>query len=203
MGEIERAVAALERGGTIVYPTETLYGLGVDATSHAALHRLAGLKQRDPGKPIAVLVASRAMLQQIAASIPPFAEVLMAEFWPGPLTLAFRARAGVSAVLTGGSDTVAARISSHAIACILVERLGRPLTSPSANPAGAPPPRDVESARAYFGSRVDAYVDGGASAAGAASTVVDCSTDPPRLVRAGAIPAAAIEAVAEMQLRRE
>src|SRR5205814_6860951 len=143
----------------------------------------------------------RAMLDEIAAGVPAVAERLIDEFWPGPLTLAFAARAGVSAVLTGGSGTIAARISSHPIARALVERLGKPLTSPSANPAGATPPLGVEVARAYFGAVIDAYLDGGALPGGLASTVVDCSTESPRLVREGRIPIAAIEAVAEMRLR--
>ena len=203
MDDLERAVAALERGGTIVYPTETVYGLGADATSENALQRLAALKQRERGKPIAVLVSSREMLEQIVAAVPAAAARLIDEFWPGPLTLAFLAKGGVSAVLTGGSGTVAARISSHPIAQALVERLGKPLTSPSANPAGAPPTREIEAARAYFGAAIDAYIDGGAVPGGPASTVVDCSTASPRLVREGRISAAAIEAVAEMRLRRE
>ena len=203
MDDLERAVASLERGGTIVYPTETVYGLGADATSESALQRLAALKQRDRGKPIAVLVSSREMLEQIVAAVPVAAARLIDEFWPGPLTLAFPAKGGVSAVLTGGSGTVAARISSHPIAQALVERLGKPLTSPSANPAGASPPLGVETARAYFGAAIDAYLDGGVLLGGPTSTVVDCSTESPRLVREGRISAAAIEAVAEMRLRRE
>ena len=203
MDDLERAVAALERGGTIVYPTETVYGLGADATSENALQRLAAVKQRSRGKPIAVLVSSREMLEQIVAAVPAAAARLIDEFWPGPLTLAFPAKGGMSAVLTGGSGTVAARISSHPIAQALVERLGKPLTSPSANPAGAPPAREIEAARAYFGAAIDAYLDGGALPGGPASTVVDCSSESPRLVREGRISAAAIEAVAEMRLRRE
>jgi L-threonylcarbamoyladenylate synthase len=203
VGELERALAALEARGTIVYPTETLYGLGVDATCEIALRRLATLKERELGKPIAVLVASRAMLDDIAAEVPPVAERLIARFWPGPLTLALHARPGVSAVLTGGGETVAARISAHPIAHALVTRLRRPLTSPSANPAGAAPPHEVGVARAYFGDRIDVYVDAGPLAAGAASTVIDCVGDAPRLVRQGRISAEDIEAVAGMRLCRE
>ena len=202
MDEIERAHAALEAAGTVVYPTETLYGLGVDATSGPALERLAALKEREVGKPIAVLVDSRSMLEQIVSEVSPVAELLIDHFWPGPLTLALPARVGISDVLTGGGGTVAARISAHPLAQALVTRLRRPLTSPSANPAGAPPPRDLAAARAYFGDRVGAYVDGGVLPAGAASTVVDCAGIP-RLVREGRISADAIEAVAGMRLSRE
>ncbi|MBI2962269.1 MAG: threonylcarbamoyl-AMP synthase [Deltaproteobacteria bacterium] len=191
----------LRRGGVVVYPTETLYGLGADATDEAALERLAALKGRDRGKPISVLVASRAMLDEIVAAVPATAERLMSAFWPGALTIAFPARAGLSAVLTGGGATIAARISSHALAQALVEHLGRPLTSTSANPGGSPPPRDVAQARAYFGAAVDLYVDGGRSPGGAGSTVIDCCGEAPVIVRAGSISAARIAAVLGVRLR--
>jgi L-threonylcarbamoyladenylate synthase len=201
--DLARALSALGRGGVIVYPTETVYGLGADVESSAALARLALLKGREAAKPVSVLVASRAMLDEIAASISAVAERLIGEFWPGPLTLAFTARPGVANVLTAGSGTIAARISSHPTAQALVARLGRPLTSTSANPAGAAAALDVEAARRYFGDEIDAYVDGGKLAAGAASTVVDCSELVPRIVREGAISRAAIEAAAGMRLARE
>lgn len=199
--EIERAVAALRQGGVIVYPTETLYGLGVDATNESALERLAALKGRDRGKPVSVLVASRAMLDQIVETVPAVAERLMNEFWPGALTLAFAARAGLSPVLTGGGVTIAARISSHPIARALVERLGRPVTSTSANPGGSPPAVEVTQARAYFADAVDVYVDGDRTPGGPGSTVVDCTADEFVVVREGAIPAARIAAVARVRLR--
>ena len=202
MDDVERAVAALERGGVVVYPTETLYGLGVDAAAEPALARLGSLKGRDRDKPVSVLVASRAMLDEIAAAVTRVAERLMEEFWPGALTLAFSARPELSSALTGGAGTIAARISSEPIAQAIVERLGRPLTATSANPGGAPTAADVAAARAYFGTRVDVYVDG-RILGGPGTTVIDCSTDVPRLVREGAVPLAAIEAVAGMRLRRE
>jgi L-threonylcarbamoyladenylate synthase len=200
--DVERAVAALERGGLIVYPTETLYGLGADATRAEAVRRLADLKERDRDKPVSVLVSSRAMLDEIASSVSPAAENLIAAFWPGPLTIALPARAEVLLRLTGGSGTIAARVSSHPIAQAIVAALGGPLTATSANPGGSPPAGDVAAARAYFGSRVDVYVDDGPSARGTASTVIDCSAPVPRLVREGAIPLDRIEAAAGMRLRR-
>jgi L-threonylcarbamoyladenylate synthase len=201
--DVERAVAALERGGLIVYPTETLYGLGADATRTETVDRLSELKGRDRDKPVSVLVASRAMLDDIATSIPPVAERLVAAFWPGPLTIALPAKSGLPARLTAGTGTIAARISSHPIAQKIVSTLSRPLTATSANPGGSSPADQVGAARAYFGARVDVYVDGGPSAPGPASTVVDCSVMPPRLVREGSIALERLEAVAGMRLRRE
>ena len=203
MDDVERAVAALERGGLIVYPTETLYGLGADATRAQAVERLADLKERDREKPLSVLVASRAMLEEIVASIPPVAGRLMEAFWPGPLTIVLRAKDGLSARLTAGSGTIAVRLSSHPLAQAIVAALGRPLTATSANPGGLPPALDVAAARAYFGSRVDVYVDGGRSPAGPASTVVDCSATALRLVREGSVPLDRLEAAAGLRLQRE
>jgi len=200
--DLEPAVSALRQGGLVVYPTETLYGIGADATSDAALARLVLVKGREAGKAVSVLVDSRAMLDDLVDSVSPVAEKLMRAFWPGPLTLAFAAKRGISPILTGGGDTIAARISSHPLARALVERLGRPLTSTSANPSGAEPALDVAAARGYFGGAIDAYVDGGRVSGGAASSVVDCSRAVPRLVRAGAIGEAEIAAAAGMRLER-
>ena len=203
MDDVERAVAALEQGGVIVYPTETLYGLGVDASRAQAVDHLLDLKERDRDKPISVLVASRAMLDDVASSVSAVAERLIAAFWPGPLTIALPARSAVLPPLTAGSGTIAARVSSHPIAQAIVTGLGRPLTATSANPGGSPPARNTAAARAYFGSHVDLYVDAGSSAHGLASTVVDCSASVPRLVREGAVALGALEAAAGMRLRRE
>jgi L-threonylcarbamoyladenylate synthase len=191
--ELERAIDALRSGGVVVYPTETLYGLGVDATNAAALRRLVALKGREDGKPISVLVSDAAMLSAVASSISPEARRLMRRFWPGPLTLALPAAAGLSPLLTGGGATIGVRHSSHPLAQALVAGLSRPLSAPSANPAGAAPPRTVEEARAYFGEAVDAYVDGGTLSGGIGSTVVE-PTIPPRIIREGAIPTAEVVA---------
>ncbi len=188
---------ALERGEAIVYPTETLYGLGVDATSLEALERLAELKGRDRGKALSVLVSSRGMLETLVVAIPRSAERLIEQFWPGPLTIALVARPEVAARLKGAGGTIAARISSHPVAQALVERFGRPITATSANPGGSPAATEIAAARAYFG------VDAGAAAGGEPSTVLDCSSELPRLVRAGAIALDRIEAVAGMHVVRE
>jgi L-threonylcarbamoyladenylate synthase len=190
---VQNAVAALRRGGAVVYPTETLYGLGVDATENGALRKLVALKGREEGKPISVLVSDEVMLRTLVAEVPPAAARLMRRFWPGPLTLALPARPGLSPVLTGGGQTVGVRCSSHPLAAALVAGLGRPVTTPSANPAGARPPTKLDEARAYFGDAVDEYVDGGILPGGVGSTVVEAGPSL-RIIRAGAISPAEIEA---------
>jgi L-threonylcarbamoyladenylate synthase len=186
---ITAAAQTLARGGIVVFPTETLYGLGVDALNATALQRVVRLKGRDAQKPIAVLVSDRQMLANLVTEIPPLAETLMERFWPGPLTIVFGARPMVSSMLTGGQGSIGVRVSSHPMATVLVQTLGRPVTAPSANPAGMPPPVTVDEARGYFGGGVDAYVDGGRLRGAPASTVVDVRGRL-QIVREGAIGAA-------------
>jgi L-threonylcarbamoyladenylate synthase len=185
---ITRAARILAAGGLVVYPTETLYGLGADAGHARALQRLVELKGREAGKPIAVLISDAAMLQDLVTEIPAAAEALMRRFWPGALTIVLRARPCVSPLLTGGSGGLGVRVSSHPVATALVRALGRPVTAPSANPAGQPAPRRVQEACHYFGSRVDVYLDGGGLPGEPASTVVDLR-DELRVLREGAIAA--------------
>jgi L-threonylcarbamoyladenylate synthase len=182
---LETAAQALRRGHVVVYPTETLYGLGADATSAAAVDRLLRLKGGREGKPISVLVADRAMAERVG-ELSPLAARLAAHFWPGPLTLVVRARADLPAAITAGTGTVALRVSSHPVAACLVAALGRPLTTPSANPSDQPPPRDIATARRYFGGAVACYLDGG-TLPGGASTLVETTGGHARILRAGAI----------------
>jgi L-threonylcarbamoyladenylate synthase len=186
-------VHALAGGGLVVFPTETLYGLGADARSAAAVERLVRVRGREAGKPILVLVRDVAMAETVAVEVPAGARRLAARFWPGPLTLVLPARPGLPAALTAGTGTIGVRASGHPIAASLVEGLGRPVTAPSANPPGAPPPRRLAEARAYFGERVQVYVDGG-ELPGGASTVAMVDEGGLRVLRAGAVSEAALRA---------
>jgi L-threonylcarbamoyladenylate synthase len=187
------AASVLLHGGLVVYPTETVYGLGVDASNPTALHRLAEVKGRAEGKPISVLIAEAAMLGDLVSDISPAAAVLMRHFWPGPLTIVLTARPGLSEVLTAGTGTIGIRLSSHPTATALVRACGRPITASSANPAGMPPPHEVEAAKRYFGTQVDAYVDGGVLHGVPPSTVVD-ARGRVAIVRAGAVAPEAVYA---------
>ena len=198
--ELESAVAALRAAGVVVYPTETVYGLGVDARSPAALARLLALKGRDGGKGISILIAELADARPfLAADAPPAARALAAAFWPGPLTLVLPASAAVVAPLRGPHGGVGLRCSADAVAAALLGRFGAPLTSTSANPTGAAPASSVDEARAYFGARVDAYVDGGARRTTRVSTVVEFFQGRAYLRRTGAIAASAISAVTDVE----
>jgi len=181
------AVAALKRGEVIVYPTETLYGLGADALNGAAVEKVFQLKGREPGNPIPVLVADREMLGALVAVIPPLAEKLMARFWPGPLTLVLPAGKNISPALLNADGGIGVRISSEPVATGLVRALGRPLTATSANPSGLTPARTVQQAKNYFAGAIDLFIDAGELTSRTGSTVVEIGTDTVRIIREGEI----------------
>jgi L-threonylcarbamoyladenylate synthase len=179
-----------------VFPTESVYGLGADARSAAAVEHLVAVRGREEGKPILLLVEDLAMAGAVAAEIPDGARRLARRFWPGPLTLVLPARDGLPPALTAGTGTIGVRAPGHRTAAALVAGLGRPVTAPSANPPGAAPPRRVDEARAYFGGRVAVYVDGG-ELPGGASTVAAVEGDRVRVIRPGAVSEAALQAALE------
>lgn len=193
--EFQAAIAALKRGEVIVFPTETLYGLGADALNSAAVEKAFQLKGRDAANPISVLVADRTMLYTIVDQVPTLAEELIAEFWPGPLTLVLPAKKSVSKRLVNASGGVGVRISSAPIAAQLVRDLGKPITATSANPSGKTPARNIEQARVYFSGAITVFIDGGELHSNVGSTVAEISGDSVRVIRAGEINKAALERV--------
>ncbi len=185
-GALARAAAVLRDGGLVAFPTETFYGLGALARDAAAVHRVFGVKGRDPGKPLLVLVDSLAMAEGVA-EVTPRARELMARHWPGALTLVLRVRGGWPAELTAGMGTIGVRRSPHPVAQGLVGVLGSPLTAPSANRADATPPTTAAAVLSVFDGAIDLVLDGGATPGGPPSTVVDVTTDTPRVLRQGAV----------------
>lgn len=184
---ISEAAAVLARRGLVAFPTETFYGLGADAREPAAVRRIFEVKGRPESKPVLVLVDSVAMAESLVEVIPSQARELMTRHWPGPLTLVLRARPTVPAEVTGGTGTIGIRMPGHAVAMALVEALGGPVTAPSANPSGAPAPTTAESVLAAFEGKIELVLDGGDTRGGPASTIVDATVDPPRVLRAGAV----------------
>jgi L-threonylcarbamoyladenylate synthase len=177
----------------VVFPTETVYGLGVDARSADAVARLVALRGRDEGKPILVLVTDVAMAETVVAEMPESARRLAARFWPGPLTLVLPARRDLPAPLTAGTGTIGVRVPGHPDALALVGGLGRPVTAPSANPPGAESPRTLAVARSYFTDGVAAWVDAG-TLRGGASTVAAVEPGGVRVLRPGPVSEAALHA---------
>lgn len=192
---IDAAVGALRAGGVIAYPTETLYGLGADALSPAAVERVFSLKGRPEGQPILVLVADDAMLETIVARVSHEARALADAFWPGPLTLVLDAASSVPREITGGAGGVGVRISSHPVAAALAAGLGRPITSTSANRSGRAGARSARDVTADFPEGLDLVLDTGPLADGPPSTVLDLTGHRARIVRAGVIGADAIRRV--------
>jgi L-threonylcarbamoyladenylate synthase len=185
--DLSHVVAALKRGEVIVYPTETLYGLGADALNLDAVEKVFQLKGRDPQTPIPVLVADREMLGALVDEIPALAEKLMAKFWPGPLTLVLAARKDIPSALLNADGGIGVRISSQPIATELVRALGRPLTATSANPSGREPARTAEQARDYFSEEIRVYLDGGPLVSKIGTTVVEIGNNAITIIREGEI----------------
>lgn len=201
--DFEKALAALTRGDVIVFPTETLYGLGADALNGQAVEKVFQLKGRDPNNPIPVIVADPAMVEVLVATIPVTAKALMQRFWPGPLTLVLPARSGIPAPLVNAAGGVGVRISSQPIATKLAARLGRPLTATSANPTGKEPARTVAEARNYFSDMIEIFLDGGKLESKTGSTVAEVLDSRIRVIREGEISAAALaQALGQARLVR-
>ena len=187
------AVAALRRGDIIVFPTETLYGLGADALNATAVDKVFQLKDRDPNNPLPVLVSDRSMLTALVSTIPPLAENLIERFWPGPLTLVLPARDDLPRPLVNATSGVGVRISSQPIAQEIVKLFGRPITATSANPSGKPGALTIAQARAYFAGKIDIFVDGGELTAPTGSTVAAITENRVKILRAGVIAKGEIE----------
>jgi L-threonylcarbamoyladenylate synthase len=184
---LDAAAAVLKSGGTVAFPTESFYGLGVDALSPEAVRRVFRIKGRPESKPLLVLVDSMERALALVEGASPGARELMARHWPGPLTLVLRAAPLVPTEVTAGSGTVGVRVPGHAVALGLVRAAGMPVTAPSANPSGGAPPTRAGEVAASFGDAVDFILDAGATAGGAGSTLADCTVWPPRILRQGPI----------------
>ncbi|RIK55855.1 threonylcarbamoyl-AMP synthase [candidate division KSB1 bacterium] len=182
------AVNALREGQVIAYLTDTVYGLGVDARLAGAIDQIYVLKQRVTEKALPVIIANNAMLAGWVKFISPLAEKLMDEFWPGPLTLVFEATKKVPQNLIAASSTLAVRVPARALPRLLSEQLNAPIISTSANLAGRPAALTVADITDQFGETIPLILDSGAASTSLASTILDVTIDPPRLLRAGAIP---------------
>ncbi len=185
---IDRASRLLTQGEIIVYPTETLYGIGGKALDAGVVERIQSLKGRPDGRPILVIVPSEEQVAAVARNIGACARALMRAFWPGPLTLVLEALPELPAAVTGGTGSVGVRVPSHPVCLALLKRCGFPLTSTSANKTGAATPRTVSEIQASLGNGVALYLDAGELPESRPSTIVDARGGEPRLVREGAIP---------------
>jgi L-threonylcarbamoyladenylate synthase len=184
---LDKAATVLRHGGLVAFPTETFYGLGAAALDAHAAGRIFEVKARPEDKPLLVLVDSAEMAESLVDEVPVSARRLMTRYWPGPLTLVLRARATVPRAITAGTGTIGVRVSSHPVAQGLVRALGAPVTAPSANPGGAAPPTLAAQVVEYFGGALALVLDSGPTAGGPASTVLDLTVEPARVIRQGAV----------------
>jgi len=186
-GAISQAAEVILSGGVVALPTESFYGLAVDATNEKAIKRLLQVKKRRETHPILIFIDSTDRLEGLVKAIPTIARKLMDAFWPGGLTLVFNAGSGVSPLLTGGGDKIGVRLSGHAVPAELVRASGVPITGTSANVSGQPPCTEAKDVLVSLGDEIDLLLDGGKTAGGKGSTVLDLTVDPPRVLREGMI----------------
>jgi len=180
-------------GGVIAYPTDTFYGLGVDPVNRAAVTKLFVIKGRHARQPILLLIPDVSSVKDWVAEVTPQAEALMKRFWPGPLTLVFKAKEGIVPEITAGTGTIGLRIPGNPLTLRLLTYLGTALTGTSANISGERSLETAEEAAAAVGGSVDLILDGGRTAGGKPSTVVDVTSDRLKMIREGAIPFAALQ----------
>ena len=176
--KIRQAAEVIKKGGIVAFPTETVYGLGADFLNKQALQRIFEVKKRPKDKPLTVQIEHISYLEELASDIPAFAYQLMSKFWPGPLTLVLKAK---------DDGTVGVRIPDNKIAQSLIRESARPLVVPSANFSGKPAAQTAEEVFQAFNGSIEMVIDGGKTELGVASTVVDLSVFPYKILREGAI----------------
>ena len=192
---LEKAVSALNRGGLVAFPTDTLYALGAHAFMEEAISRVYEAKGRPQGMALPLLLSGPEEIDRVAVDVPQAAWDLAERFWPGAVTMVLYKAPSVSSTITGGRDTVAVRVPSHPLALALMEGVGAPLTGTSANRSGGPDPVTAEVVRQHLGEAVDVVLDEGPCTLAVSSTIVDMTAETPKIVRAGAIAKSELERV--------
>lgn len=188
VSQIDKAIEILSTGGIVVYPTDTVYGLGCNAFNIEAVERVYKVKRRPLNLPLPVLLADTSQLDMVVDFVPEMARFLIRRFWPGGLTLVLYKKAWLPAIVTAGSDKVAVRVPNHAVPLTIIRGLGSPIIGTSANISDRPSPVTVEEAKEQLGEQVDLFIDAGRCPGGIESTIVDVTTETPVILRAGIIP---------------
>lgn len=177
----------LANGALVVFPTETVYGLGANALEDSAVQRIFWAKGRPSDNPLLVHIADEKQLKKLVEKIPPKAKRLMKRFWPGPLTIVFQKKSSVPDFVTAGLQTVGIRFPSHRVAQKLIQLSGVPIAAPSANIAGSPSATHARHAVSDLLKKVDWVIDSGPTEIGIESTIIDCTKKVPVLLRPGKI----------------
>jgi L-threonylcarbamoyladenylate synthase len=201
------AAQALKSGALVAFPTETVYGLGADATNPQAVARIYEAKGRPADHPLIVHIADMHDLAEWSSNIPDYAIALARNFWPGPMTLILKRSAMAEDFITGGQETVGLRVPNHVIALALLNKFkeigGKGVAAPSANRFGHVSPTTAEAVEAELSAYLapkDLILDGGPSLVGVESTIIDCTTESPKILRPGAITESMIEEVTKLEL---
>ncbi|SCG81843.1 putative protein ywlC [Proteiniborus sp. DW1] len=185
--KILEAAKIISDGGTVAFPTETVYGLGANALDEKAIEKIFTAKGRPQDNPLIIHISDVTQLQELVEDIPQHAYILMEKFWPGPLTLIFKRTNKVPDRITGGLSTVAIRMPAHNIALELIRHSQLPIAAPSANTSGKPSPTNSSHVMNDLSGKVDMIIDGGNTGVGLESTVLDISGDVPTILRPGGI----------------
>ena len=201
--EVRRAAEVLRAGGLVAFPTETVYGLGADACSAAAVARLYAAKGRPADHPVIVHFATAEDAFSFGREIPPAARKLAERFWPGPLTMVLKRSPRAQDFVTGGQDSVGLRVPSHPVAQELLRAFGGGIAAPSANEFGSLSATTAQHVRAELSGKVDLVLDGGPSEVGIESTILDLSSGTPVLLRPGRISAQEIGDLLKIRVQKK
>jgi len=193
LAALDRAAELLRQGRLVAIPTETVYGLAANALDPDAVARIFQAKGRPAGNPLIVHVADEQQARSLAAAWPPAAARLAAAVWPGPATVVVPRSTQIPGIVTAEGPTVALRCPAHPVSRLLIERAGIPLAAPSANRSESVSPTTAQHVLASLGNRIDLILDAGGCERGIESTVVDCTTTPPRILRPGPLSRAELE----------
>ena len=177
----------IQNGGIVVFPTETVYGIGTNGLDEKAIEKLYNIKQRPFSKPISLLVSNMEMINKLAKDITELEYKLMEKFFPGPLTIILKKKEIVPNILTANTQMVGIRMPEGIIAKKLIEYANVPIATPSANISGKPVGINMQEIKQYFGNKVDYYIDGGENKTGIGSTIVKIVDGKPEILREGAI----------------
>ncbi|HDW3053469.1 TPA: threonylcarbamoyl-AMP synthase [Bacillus cereus] len=193
--QLQEAAKLLRENEAVAFPTETVYGLGANAMDDEAIAKIFEAKGRPSDNPLIVHIGTKSQLDGIVKEIPPVAEKLMAHFWPGPLTIILPRKEGISERVTAGLNTVGVRMPDHPVALALIEEANVPVAAPSANRSGRPSPTLASHVYEDLNGKIAGIVDGGATGVGVESTVIDCTSTVPTILRPGGITKEQLEVV--------
>ena len=201
--QVEMGISILRQGGLVVFPTDTVYGLGAGINMPQAVERVYRVKERPSNMALPLLLADISQISEVAESVLPIAWLLAKEFLPGALTMVLPKSRLVPDTITAGGKTVAIRIPAHPVPVALVRGLGTPIVGTSANLSGKPSALTADEAYSQFGDKVDLVIDGGKCPGGRESTIIDVTGEVPKILREGAIPEKKLRQVCESIIFRQ